>query len=167
MSETYLGGRIELLQGDLTKLRVEGIVTPANRTLLGGAGLDAAVHRAAGPKLLDACRKLGGASPGEAKLTLGFNLSARVIIHAVGPIWRGGREGEAELRLRASNPRDGQRPDEADREGRGEAHTPSLAEPVHRRRESARGGSPRSAVHELRGPRLEERAQVLARVLGL
>lgn len=97
MSDVFLDGRVELIQGDLTTLEVEGIVNAANRTLLGGAGLDAAVHRAAGPKLLEACRKLGGAAPGEAKLTPGFGLSARVIIHAVGPIWRGGREGEAEL----------------------------------------------------------------------
>ncbi len=97
MAETFLGGRIEIMQGDLTHLEVDGIVTAANRTLLGGAGLDAAVHRAAGPELLEATRKLGGASPGEAKLTPGFRLPARFVIHAVGPIWSGGKQGEAGL----------------------------------------------------------------------
>ncbi|HEY0839900.1 MAG TPA: O-acetyl-ADP-ribose deacetylase [Vulgatibacter sp.] len=97
MADTFLGGRMELLQGDLTKLQVDAIVNAANRTLLGGAGLDAAVHRAAGPELLEACRKLGGAEPGDAKITPGFRLPAKWVIHAVGPIWKGGREGEAGL----------------------------------------------------------------------
>ncbi|WP_050727233.1 O-acetyl-ADP-ribose deacetylase [Vulgatibacter incomptus] len=97
MGELFLGGRIELLQGDLTKLEVDALVNAANRTLLGGAGLDAAVHRAAGPELLEATRKLGGAAPGEAKITEGFRLPARYVIHAVGPIWHGGKQGEPEL----------------------------------------------------------------------
>lgn len=97
MADTFLGGRMELLQGDLTKLQVDAIVNAANRTLLGGAGLDAAIHRAAGPELLEASRKLGGAEPGDAKITPGFRLPAKWVIHAVGPIWKGGREGEAGL----------------------------------------------------------------------
>lgn len=97
MADTFLAGRMELVQGDLTKLQVDAIVNAANRTLLGGAGLDAAVHRAAGPELLEACRKLGGAAPGEAKITPGFRLPAKWVIHAVGPVWSGGKKGEAEL----------------------------------------------------------------------
>lgn len=97
MRHIFLDGRIEILQGDLTRQAVDGIVTPANRTLLGGAGLDAAVHRAAGPDLLEACRKLGGASPGEARITPGFRLPSRYVIHAVGPVWRDGRQGEEAL----------------------------------------------------------------------
>lgn len=97
MADTFHGGRIELVQDDLTRLQVDAIVNAANRTLLGGAGLDAAVHKAAGPELLEACRKLGGASPGEAKITPGFHLPAKWVIHAVGPIWRGGKQGEPEL----------------------------------------------------------------------
>jgi len=97
MGDTFLAGRMELLQGDLTRLQVDAIVNAANRTLLGGAGLDAAVHRAAGPELLEATRKLGGAAPGEAKITPGFRLPAKWVIHAVGPVWSGGKKGEAEL----------------------------------------------------------------------
>jgi len=97
MADVFFGGRIELVQGDLTKLQVDAIVNAANKTLLGGAGLDAAVHRAAGPELLEACRKLGGAAPGDAKITPGFHLPARWVIHAVGPVWSGGKQGEPEL----------------------------------------------------------------------
>lgn len=97
MKQTFDAGRIELVQGDITRLDVDVIVNAANSSLLGGGGVDGAIHRRAGPELLDACRKLGGAAPGEAKITPGFGLPARYVIHAVGPIWHGGGRGEAEL----------------------------------------------------------------------
>jgi O-acetyl-ADP-ribose deacetylase (regulator of RNase III) len=92
-----MSARIEVVQGDITKLEVDVVVNAANRSLAGGGGVDGAIHRAAGARLLEACREIGGCPTGEVRVTDGFDLPARWVFHAVGPVWSGGEANEAEL----------------------------------------------------------------------